>query len=351
MTSARRTAAGWLVVLAGSVLATALLWAVGAPTPALFGPLLAGLVWALTSPVGLVLPSLVARSGQAVLGATIGAVVTADTLRSLGSDIVPITLVVLVSLGLSLGAGWLFALRRDVDLATGVFSMIAGGASGVVAVSRELGADERVVAVVQYLRVLLILMVMPLVAVALYGGTAGGGAAVTAGTDLPGDLLFVVLAVGGGLVLARFLSVPAGGLLWPLAVAVALAATGVLGTVSVPAWLQWPAYAVIGVQVGLRFTRESLRSIASMLPAVVGLIVALVVACAGLGWLLVLATDVDPLTAYLATTPGGLFAVLATALDSDADAAYVLALQVVRLLVILLLMPFLGRFLARRRAT
>lgn len=350
MPEARRTAAGWVAVLAGSVAATALLWVVGAPTPALFGPLLAGLLWALTAPTRLVLPSLVARSGQAVLGATIGAVVTAETLRSLGADVVPIVLVVVASLGLSLAAGWVLALRRDVDLPTGVFSMIAGGASGVVAVSRELGADERVVAVVQYLRVLLILLVMPVVAVLLYGGSAGGGAAVTAGTDLPGDLLFVVLAVGGGLALTRWVTVPAGGLLLPLTVAVVIAATGVLGTVSVPAWLQWPAYAVIGVQVGLRFTRESLRAIAAMLPVVVALIVGLVLACAGLGGLLVLTTDVDPLTAYLATTPGGLFAVLATALDSDADAAYVLALQVVRLLVILLLMPFLGRFLARRRA-
>jgi membrane AbrB-like protein len=350
MDERRRTAAGWLAVAAASAVVTALLWLVRAPTPALFGPLLVGLVWALTAPVRLQVPPLVARSGQALLGATIGAVVTADTLRSLGDDAVAIVLVVVASLGLSLAAGWLFALRRDVDLPTGVFSMIAGGASGVVAVSRELGADERVVAVVQYLRVLLILLVMPLVAVLLYGGSAGGGAAVTAGTDVAGDLLFVVVAVGGGLLLARFVPVPAGGLLLPLGVAVVVAATGVLGTVSVPAWLQWPAYAVIGVQVGLRFTRESLRAIAAMLPAVVGLIVALVLACAGLGGLLVLTTDVDPLTAYLATTPGGLFAVLATALDSDADAAYVLALQVVRLLVILLLMPFLGRFLARRRA-
>ncbi len=38
---------------------------------------------------------------------------------------------------------------------------------------------------------------------------------------------------------------------------------------------------------------------------------------------------------------------LATAVDGDADATYVLTLQVVRLLAILLLMPFLARWLAR----
>jgi len=56
---------------------------------------------------------------------------------------------------------------------------------------------------------------------------------------------------------------------------------------------------------------------------------------------------VDGLTAYLATTPGGLFAVLATAADSGSDVTYVLAVQVVRVVVMLLMAPLLGRVLRR----
>ncbi|GAA1910285.1 AbrB family transcriptional regulator [Nocardioides lentus] len=348
MSERGRTGSAWALVALASVAATALLWVVRLPTPALFGPLLVGLAWALLAPVRLDLPAPAGRLGQALLGATIGAVVSVDTLRRLGTDLLPVVLVTVGTLALSLLAGWLLALRRDVDLPTGVFAMIAGGASGVVAVSRELGADERVVAVVQYLRVLLILVVMPAVALTLPGAGAGADTGPASGpTDLGGDLLFVLLAVGGGLLLHRLRPVSAGGLLLPLAVAAVVAASGLLGTVAVPVWLQWPAYALIGVQVGLRFTRDSLRAITRMVPVVLGLILGLVLACAAMGALLVLTTDVDPLTAYLATTPGGLFAVLATAVDGDADATYVLTLQVVRLLAILLLMPFLARWLAR----
>ena len=43
-----------------------------------------------------------------------------------------------------------------------------------------------------------------------------------------------------------------------------------------PTALQWAAYVLIGVQVGLRFTRASLASITRMLPVVLALIVAMI---------------------------------------------------------------------------
>ena len=58
-------------------------------------------------------------------------------------------------------------------------------------------------------------------------------------------------------------------------------------------------------------------------------------ACAGLGAVLSAATGVSALDGYLATTPGGLYAVLATASDSGADVTFVLAVQVLRLFVML----------------
>jgi uncharacterized protein len=83
-----------------------------------------------------------------------------------------------------------------------------------------------------------------------------------------------------------------------------------------------------------------------MLPVVVLLMVGMIVATALMGSLLALLTPVDGLTAYLATTPGGLFAVLATAADAGSDTTYVMAVQLVRLLVILAFTPLLARLLA-----
>lgn len=249
---------------------------------------------------------------------------------------------------LSLLAGRLLALRGDVSLVTGAFALVAGGASGVVAVAHELGADDRVVTVVQYLRVLVVLLLMPITTAVVFRPEHGVGRFEVGTASLGRDAAYVALALGGGLLVARLVPISTATLLGPLGVAAALSSSGWLGTPSVPLVLQWAAYVLIGVQVGLRFTRASLAAITRMLPAVLAIIVGLVAATAGMGAALAGLTPVDGLTAYLATTPGGLFAVLATAADSGADVTYVMAVQLVRLLVILLLTPALARLLRAR---
>ena len=83
------------------------------------------------------------------------------------------------------------------------------------------------------------------------------------------------------------------------------------------------------------------------------MILGLIVASAGLGAVLAATTGASALDGYLATTPGGLYAVLATATDSGADATFVLAVQVLRLFVMLLSAPAGGPRAApaRRRVT
>ena len=319
------------------------------PSAVLFASLLGGMAHALTSPTVLELPSALYRTAQGAIGVVIGAAVSLSALERIGQGLVPIGLVMLATLLISVAAGRLLALRSDVSAVTGVFALIAGGASGVVAVARDLGADDRVVTVVQYLRVLVVLLAMPIVTAVVFRPERGQGTLVEPDTGLVRNLVFVAVSLAAGLLLARVVRFPTASLLGPLAVAVAIALGGWLGEVRVPTPVQWVAFALIGAQVGLRFTRASLVSIARMLPAVLGLIVGMVLASAATGALLAWATPVDGLTAYLATTPGGLFAVLSTAADAGSDVTYVLAVQLCRLLVILALTPLLARWLSARR--
>jgi membrane AbrB-like protein len=70
----------------------------------------------------------------------------------------------------------------------------------------------------------------------------------------------------------------------------------------------------------------------------------LVVACAALGWALAALTGIDGMTAYLATTPGGIDSVAIMALGCGADAPLVLAVQMLRLLAVILAGSLLGRW-------
>ena len=81
------------------------------------------------------------------------------------------------------------------------------------------------------------------------------------------------------------------------------------------------------------------------------MIIGLIVASAGLGRGARRDDRASALDGYLATTPGGLYAVLATATDSGADTTFVLAVQVLRLFVMLLSAPLVARVLRRSGGT
>ncbi len=323
---------------------------VGIPSPVLFGALAGGLVHALAAEQPVDMAPWLFRLGQSLVGATIGALVDLPTLSRLGGDWPSVLVVTTGTLMISLLAGRLLATRHDVTVTTGVFAMVAGGASGIVALSRELGADDRVVTVVQYLRVLLVLMAMPVVTALLFHPPTGLGTLAQPTTRWGADLTFVAVAVGAGMLLTSVVRAPAMALLGPMMIAVVFSASGVLGEVSVPGVVESLGFALIGVRVGLRFTRASLVAIGRLLPLALTLMTLLIAGCAGLGLLLSAVTGVDRLTAYLATTPGGLFAVLATAADSGSDVTYVLAIQVIRLFAMLLVAPLLARLLRLRRS-
>jgi membrane AbrB-like protein len=206
------------------------------------------------------------------------------------------------------------------------------------------------VAVLQYLRVLLIVVLMPVAATAVYGATpgSGGGASDDVGPGWAAGLLFTAGCAVAGVLLARLLHVPVPALLGPLAVAAAVDLSGLGGGAQLPALLGSAAFVLIGLTVGLNFDRASLRSIGRALPLALAVIVGVIAASAGLGVLLAAATGASQLDAYLATTPGGLYAVLATASDGGADATFVLAVQVLRLFVMLGTAPLIARMLRSR---
>jgi hypothetical protein len=336
------------MVISGTLVVSLAFSLTGLPSPVLFGSLAAGMTYALFARHELDMPGLAFRVGQALVGVVIGALVQLSTLSRLASDWPSVLIVTLGTLAISVAAGRLLAVHRDVSPATGAFALVAGGASGIVALANDLGADDRVVTIVQYLRVLMVLLAMPIVTTVIFHPPSSAGSLSTGPTRWAPDVLFTALAVVIGLLIQRVLEAPAAALLGPMVVAVVISATGVLGQVSVPTTLANLGYALIGIRVGLRFTRASLRSIAKLLPLATSLILAVIAACGLLGVLLSKVTGVDELTAYLATTPGGLFAVLATAAASGSDVTYVLAVQVIRVFAMLLLAPLLGRWLRRQ---
>jgi membrane AbrB-like protein len=285
---------------------------------------------------------------QGVLGVGIGSYVRASTLATIGSHWLSIVLVCAATLAVSVALGLVLTAISPVDRATASVGMIAGGAAGIVSISDELGADDRLVVVMQYLRVLLIVTFMPFVATAVFHASAQGASVGVAAHGLPGEIAFLAVCLGVGLPIGVLARVPAGALIGPMVLSTATGFVDASLVRPVPAVLTSLALALIGLQVGLRFTPASLRAAGSLLPVATLFILLLIVACALLGVLLAELAHVDQLDAYLATTPGGLYVVLATAVTGGANGPFVLSVQLLRTFLMLLVAPPLVRWLAGR---
>jgi len=329
----------------GLVLVTGVVWAVLAAIGLSAAPLFASLVVAAVFAVKGYGPRKVPRpagmAAQGILAVSIGLMIDTDTLSALGANWLPALAVCVATLIVSVAAGVLLGAHRDVDVLTGALSMIAGGAQGLVAIARELGGDERIVAVVQYVRVGLIIVTMPLVATLVFGA-GSSGAALGSGGDGPLyiDLLVVLGCIVVGIGGARLIRLPAPATLGPLVASGALELSGWIDSVSAPMVLLPIAFVLIGWQAGLAFTGESVRAVGRVLPWAILLIVILGVVCALLGLLLSHLTGISLLEGYLATTPGGLSAVLAVSAASGANVTFVAAVQVIRLVIMLFAAPF-----------
>ena len=337
----------WAVLLAVTAGVTVPLTLVGVPSAALFAALVVGIALALLSWGPARVPRPLGLAAQGTLGVYIGTMVQDDALAALGDDWAIVLGIGVSTLVLSVAAGALLGLRRDVTPLTGSLSLVAGGASGLVAIARELGGDDRVVAVLQYLRVGLITASMPVVVTLIYHADRSRPPVADSGQDpvapwyLSVGMLVALVLVGS--TLGRLIRLPGAGLLGPLALTVALEISGLSYGLSVPVVLVQAGYALIGWQAGLAFTRESLRAVGRLLPAAVALIVLLGVATAGMGVLLSRVADLTLLEGYLATSPGGVYAVLATAVETGSNVTFIIAAQVVRILLMLFAAPLLAR--------
>ncbi|WP_197478149.1 MULTISPECIES: AbrB family transcriptional regulator, partial [unclassified Rhodococcus (in: high G+C Gram-positive bacteria)] len=150
---------------------------------------------------------------------------------------------------------------------------------------------------------------------------------------------FLIAAVIAGIVLARLIRLPAPATLGPLIVAGACELLGWPVDISVPTVLLPVAFIVIGWQAGLAFTVSSLRAIGRIFPWAALLVLSIGLVCALFGWALSAITGVSMLTGYLATTPGGLAAVLAVSATTGSDVTFVACVQVIRLVSMLVAAP------------
>ena len=339
--------AQWTVLLVLSGLLVLALEAVQLPAALLLGSMFGGILLAATGATPR-LPRWPQFAAQAVIGCLIARSFTPSLTAAMLKDWPLFLASICGVIGASCFLGWLLARLRALPGTAAVWGSFPGAATAMILMSEAFGADMRLVAFMQYLRVVLVSLVASVVA-RIWTTPAAGAVAASpwfppiAWLPFAETLALVTL----GAIVAPRLRIPAGPMVLPLVLGAVLEATGSM-TIELPPWLLAVSYAFVGWSIGLRFTRPILHHVARLFPRVTASILTLIAICGGFAFLLHSMAGIDPLTAYLATSPGGADSVAIIAASSNVDLPFVMALQTSRFLVVLLIGPSLARFIAAR---
>lgn len=343
----KRSPAQWGLLVVVTAALSVTLKAAQAPAALLLAPLLVGIVFGIGG-AAIRPPPVLRTASLTVIGCLVAVAMGSAMGPALLGHLPAFLYIGATTLGFSLGLGWLLARAGWFGGFTAVWGLSPGGAAGMIALAQETGADARIVALMQYFRVLLV--ASSAIGLAHLAAPLPAGHPHATGWFPPVDvlgLLGALMLCVGGAALAKALNFPAGVFLIPGLTGAALLATGWFH-LQIPPVLAALAYAVVGWTIGLSFTKQTLRHSARALPRIIGAALLLIALCGVSGLLVSLVCGVDLLTGYLATSPGGVDSILIIAASTPVDLPFILSAQVVRIILVLLVGPYAAQFLAKR---
>ncbi|MEM6489966.1 MAG: AbrB family transcriptional regulator, partial [Pseudomonadota bacterium] len=356
--AARATRGGWLrgvaaanasarflrtlAIAAGGV---ALFHALDLPLPFLLGPLAACLAAALAG-ASLEGPARGAYAMRTVLGLAAGASVTPAMVERLGDFLLSVALVPLFLV--AAGAVGVPFFRRvcRFDAPTAYYAAMPGGLQDMVVFGTEAGGSARTLSLVHATRVGVLVAVLPAMLTLIWGRTLDALPGVPALTLPPDQALWMLVAAVAGTLAALRLGLFGAPILGPLAVAAGLSLGGVLAH-RPPAEAILAAQFLIGTMLATAYVGITPDELRRTVLAALGY-------CAILALLSLVAAEIAHLAgvpgidAALAFAPGGQAEMLVLALVVGADAAYVAAIHLWRLILVITGAPLVRAWIERR---
>jgi uncharacterized protein len=337
--------ARWCALISLSFVMVALLRLMQLPASLLLGAMIAAIFMELGGG-RLVIPRLPYAFAQATIGCLVARIFTTDIMTSLLHRwplYIGVTMMVTL---VSSALGFLISKYKILPGTTAVWGLLPGGASVMIVMADSFGADMRLVALMQYMRVLFVAIAASLIARFWLQSTGVGATAWFPQIHWLafGETLCLIVV---SIFLAPRLRIPGGWLLLPMIIGAALQIVGFI-QLELPQWLLGFSFALLGWTIGSRFTRESLTYAVRVLPAIILAILSIIAFCCLLALMLEYMLGVDLLTAYLATSPGGIDSAAIIAASTNVNMPFVMALQIMRLIISLLIGPPLALWTARK---
>jgi hypothetical protein len=293
-------------------------------------------------------PLTLARICYVVVGTLLGTVVTPETLRGVITWPASVALLMLASLGMIAATMTYLRLVHRWDSLSALMGASPGSMAQVIALSSELGGDLRAVAIVQTVRVLLLVVGLP-------NGLALFGLVVPAmplprgpaGFSVLGEMILLLgVAIAFAVIFLR-LRFPGGLLFGALAGSAVLHGTGLVHA-ALPWWVGGASVITLGALVGSRFANTSARMLLGHLGAAFGSF-AVSMAVATVFVVIVARLFSFPIAnIVIAFAPGAQDTMMVLALALHLDPVYVGAHHLARFLVVTLAIALAARRIAKK---
>ena len=322
----------------------ALAYRLGFPAPWLVGSTVAVALVALT-PLEPGIPAPLRNLAFAIIGASLGSGVDADTLAQASKWSVSLVMM-LVGIPVMMAASYQY-FRRVVryDSATAMLSASPGGLSATMSMAAQGYGDIQRIALIQSFRLLFLTAALPhLIAPLMPSATSLPVRDPDMALPVLASVLAVVLLFGW---LADRARIPAAFVISGVLVSAIAHASGIVAG-GIANWIMAPVFIVIGGVVGSRFVGFSIRDIVAGFRH--GLAVVVIAGIISGLFAVVTARLVGlPLgQVWVAFAPGGLEVMAAMALAFDFDPAFVALHHLVRIIGLSLFLPLVVKKLAAR---
>ena len=320
--------------------------ALGLPLPWLLGALGATTAASLAG-LRLAVPGRLRMVMIALLGVMIGGAFTPERLAGAGAWLP--SLVALPFYVVLVGGLILLYLRKmsSFDRATAFFAATPGGMSEMIALSDQLGGDQRRVSLVHGTRLLFLVFSIPFLARAFGSDPAAAPRSLTAFELDPLDLALLAGAGVLGYLIARRVRLPAATFVGPLLGSTAVHLAGWIAT-EPPYLLLALAQLVIGSSVGARFSGTPLTLVLRALALGAGATLLMLLVTLAFGGVLHELTGQPLALLLLAFIPGGFPEMSLIALGMGVDPAFVVTHHSLRVFLVVLIALPLFAWLQRR---
>lgn len=328
------TKAQWAKTVLAYMLAAAAgaaAYAMHVPLAWVLGPLLAAAILSVTG-FDFISFRPLRQGGQIIVGATIGLNVTAEVAAGMLTWIIPMIVTGLVAVWVAGTLSVGFSRLAKVDIKTAFFSLMPGGLAEMGNIGASVGARLEPIAIAQSLRVALIVFLVPPLLMVLHDGGIITPPVfddyLTAG---PVILLLVVGGVAAFIVGRMKLNNPWA--IGPLIAAAILTSSGVVGG-HMPRPVFFTGQLLLGFAIGSLFRRDLVRQLPRVVSGGSVFVILVLAAMVVVGMVLAWLTGLDPGTAILAASPGGMTEMAVTAETLHLNTALVAVFHVARAIMV-----------------